>query len=285
MKTAGLFLVLWLTGSILTAGEPPADGANLTNAPAAGGYEMVEAKVLKAYFTKDGNAEFRAYAVLWKGQEIVVSDTLAGSNFCEGDTVKFMAMKHHFPSKSKVYDLLKFEILPERKTLVRIAHPNKQPVFFECRSNEVFFVDKAGIDTQVFGLLATLTPNVRAGDPASFVKVIQSKEIGNEFYKVIPSYLMAMVIALEPRTGVSGENLEQLEKADSKFQTLLAHLDQKTHYLVFMVRNDSSKACLLARAVAEKRGFETTLAPLKDNEPIKFGTGGQQLPPTGVLDN
>ncbi|MEI8316119.1 MAG: hypothetical protein WCG79_11800, partial [Verrucomicrobiota bacterium] len=120
---------------------------------------------------------------------------------------------------------------------------------------------------------------------ASFVKVIQSKEIGNEFYKVIPNYLMAWVIALEPRTGVPGENLEQLEKADSKFQTLLAHLDQKTHYLVFMVRNDSSKACLLARAVAEKRGFETTLAPLKDNEPIKFGTGGQQLPPTGVLDN
>ncbi|MEI8063743.1 MAG: hypothetical protein WCH84_06740 [Verrucomicrobiota bacterium] len=274
MKTAGLFLVLLLAGSILTAGEPPAVSANLTNAPAAGGFEMVEAKVLKVYSAKDGNAEFRAYAVLWKGQEIVVSDTLAGSNFCEGDTVKFMAMKHHFPSKSKVYDLLRFEILPERKTLVRIAHPNKQPVFFECRSNEVFFVDKAGI--------ATLTPNVRAGDPASFVKVIQSKEIGNEFYKVIPSYLMAWVIALEPRTGVPGENLEQLEKADSKFQTLLAHLDQKTHYLVFMVRNDSSKACLLARAVAENRGFETTLTPLKDNEPIKFGTGGQQALPTGV---
>ena len=77
----------------------------------------------------------------------------------------------------------------------------KQPVFFECRTDQVFYVDKAGLDEKVAQMLSALTPGMRSGDPTGFVKAISGNEVGNEYYKVVPSYLLAMIMALEPRPG------------------------------------------------------------------------------------
>ena len=64
---------------------------------------------------------------------------------------------------------------------------------------------------------------------------MKEADIGNDYYKVVPAYLLAMVMALEPRANVHGDNSEQLAKTDSKFQTTLGHLDPKTQYVVFLV--------------------------------------------------
>ena len=49
---------------------------------------------------------------------------------------------------------------------------SKQGIFFECRNDQLFFVDMAGLDGQVEELMSKLTPGVRGGDLASFSKAV-----------------------------------------------------------------------------------------------------------------
>lgn len=77
--------------------------------------ERFTTKVLQVFSAKDGEAVFRAYLVSWKDQEVVVSDTLAKTNYKVGDTVTVLAMNHPFPRNAEPYRLLGFSIVPERK--------------------------------------------------------------------------------------------------------------------------------------------------------------------------
>jgi hypothetical protein len=70
--------------------------------------------VLKVFSAKDGEAIFRAYVVEWKGQEVVVSDTLAKTKYNVGDTVGVLVMNHPFPQGKEDYRLLHFAIVPPR---------------------------------------------------------------------------------------------------------------------------------------------------------------------------
>jgi hypothetical protein len=157
----------------------------------------------------------------------------------------------------------------------RVSVPtDKWPVFFECRQNEVFYVDKADLDDQVTKLLSKLSPGIRTGKLDDFLKVIQGKEIGNEYYKVNPSYLLAAIMAVEPRAGKHGDSLADLNKTDCRFRGVLAQLDKRTQYIVFMLRDDSFPVFRHARKLATDAGFTTGWDLLSTNEPIKFGVGG-----------
>ena len=155
---------------------------------------------------------------------------------------------------------------------------DKHPVFFECREAQVFFVDMVGLDEKVEQMLTTLTPNMRSGDPTGFIKAISGNEVGNEYYKVAPSYLLAMIMALEPRPGVRGDDKASMEEPGSAFQRRLRKLNAKGEYIVFLVRDDSFDAFRQARDLVEKEGFDTGWEMLEKNEPIKFGTGGSVVP-------
>jgi hypothetical protein len=61
------------------------------------GTEMGEGEVMKVYSLDDEGAKFRAYAVKYKGGEVIVSDPLAGSDNKVGDKVKFMVAKVEAP--------------------------------------------------------------------------------------------------------------------------------------------------------------------------------------------
>ena len=95
---------------------------------------------------------------------------------------------------------------------------SKQGIFFECRNDQLFFVDMAGLDGQVEELMSKLTPGVRGGDLTSFSKAIQGQNVGNAYYKVDPNYLLVGKMALDPRVGVSGESTGDLQNASSKYQ-------------------------------------------------------------------
>jgi outer membrane lipoprotein-sorting protein len=56
-------------------------------------YEEVHAPVVKVFSTTDGDNKFIAYAVQWKGADVIVSDPLARSDYKVGDTIKFLAQK------------------------------------------------------------------------------------------------------------------------------------------------------------------------------------------------
>jgi hypothetical protein len=74
--------------------------------------ERLELKVLKVFAAKDGEAVFRAYLVQWKGQEVIVSDSLARSSYKEGDTIPVLAMNHPFPQGAESHRLLTFTVGP-----------------------------------------------------------------------------------------------------------------------------------------------------------------------------
>jgi hypothetical protein len=161
-----------------------------------------------------------------------------------------------------------------------IATPtDKQPVFFECRNQEIFYIDKATLDDQVAKLLSTLSPGVRTGRLDDFLKAIQGKEIGNEYYKINPNYLLAAILAIDGKPEVRGENIQQIRRPTSKFWTVLHQLDKKSQYIVFLIRSDSFDIFRRARLDADQYGFSVGWEILAENEPIKFGAGGGAVMP------
>ena len=159
-------------------------------------------------------------------------------------------------------------------TTGHVVPHDKTPVFVDCRSNQLYFVDKDQLDKQVDKLLASLSPEVKGGDLAAFLKAIQGKDVGNEFYRVNPSYLLTGVMALELRPGAVGDAMENLENPNTRFQKLLNGLDSTNQYLAFLVRDDGFAVFRKARQVAATRGFDTHWELLGAEEPIKFGNGG-----------
>jgi hypothetical protein len=403
MKIACLVLVVVFAAPLFATNETAISTSIATN-PAAGSYETIETKVLKVYEAKDGNADFRAYVVVWKGQEVVVSDPLARSNHKEGDTIKILAMRHGLARGEKGQETLSFQVLPEPRAsriisfsgpyqpirakavsyldchpdgvivypgetgvgfdelrqpgnavekvldevqahrdserLMVLARPgsaklfravrnlvqkrpidakydlvdadfqlnpdlpqieeaagnqprvpnvtaqsergefnpkpravisSKQPVMFECRGNDIFFIDEERLETRAAELLTRLRANATADGTNQFLQAAQGGEVGNGYYQVDPRRLLFGIISLEPRTGVSGISREQLDKPDSPFQAVLANLDPKTKYLNFLVRDDSFSAFRLARSIAERQSFETGFELLGAGEPIKIG--------------
>jgi hypothetical protein len=154
---------------------------------------------------------------------------------------------------------------------------SKQGIFFECRNDQLFFVDKAGLDGQVEDLMSKLTPGVRGGDLGSFVKAVQGQDVGNIIYKVDPRYLLVGKMSLEPRAGISGESAGDLENANSKYQAMLSLLDKDKQYIAFLVRDDSFTVFRKARQVADSLGLDTGWELLGIDEPIKFGEGGTEI--------
>jgi hypothetical protein len=75
-------------------------------------YVFATGKVLKVYETKEGEAFFRAYVVIWKDHQIVVSDNLVKSNYKEGEEMKFIVMTMQNPIAGTKPDILAFQALP-----------------------------------------------------------------------------------------------------------------------------------------------------------------------------
>jgi hypothetical protein len=76
--------------------------------------QFFEAKVVKVFAVKDGDAVSRAYVVAWKGQEVIVQDPLAKSHYAEGDTIAVHAMNLPYPQNKEPHRLLAF-IVDESK--------------------------------------------------------------------------------------------------------------------------------------------------------------------------
>lgn len=155
---------------------------------------------------------------------------------------------------------------------------HKSPAFFECHKDQVFYVDKDGLDSQVAKLLSSLGGNFRGGELAPFLKLIQGQDIGNEYYKVDPKYLLVGVMALEAREGGRGETANQLEATNSKLRAALAQIDPQNQYVAFLVRDDSFNVFRKAREFTDRQGYDTGWELLGSDEPIKFGQGTAIMP-------
>jgi hypothetical protein len=194
-------------------------------------------------------------------------------SFCDIVTVTTAAL--FFAMLITVQEAVK---IPVFRPTPRAKITSKQGIFFECRTNELFFVDTAGLDDQVEKLMSALNPGVRGGDLESFLKAIQGQEVGNVNYRVDPRYLLVGKMALEARPGVPGETMTNLENPNtSRFQAILSQLDKTNQYIAFLVRDDSFNVFRKARQLADEAGFETGWELLGIDEPIKFGEGGTAI--------
>lgn len=153
---------------------------------------------------------------------------------------------------------------------LRVRMNSRSPVYFECRDNEIFYVDKAGLDKQVQQLLQDLPTEARSGDIQRFIKAISDKDAGNKYYKVVPTYLLTAFLALEPRPGVRGEDPASLQQANSEFKMTLEALDQKHQFVVLFLRDSAFGVFRAARQEARRAGLETSWELYASDELLKF---------------
>jgi uncharacterized protein (UPF0218 family) len=134
MKTTYFALSLLLAAPLFAANDTTVP--NTTNSPPTISREQIEAKVLKVYSGKDGNAEFKAYAVMWKGQEVVVGDMFAESNYKEGDTIQIVVVRLPVHRGEKKHEMLQFQVM--RESRIPVFKPEVRAVQTPAH-NLVFF--------------------------------------------------------------------------------------------------------------------------------------------------
>ncbi|NQU11030.1 hypothetical protein HQ590_09585 [bacterium] len=169
--------------------------------------------------------------------------------------------------------------VPVFKPTPRTVPTDKTAVFFECRNSQVFYLDKADLDVQVQKTISMIDPSVRGGDLTQFLKVIAGKEVGNRYYRVDLKYLLTGQFGLEPREGVSGDTIRDLQSPTNLVFTVLRQIDNNQTYVVFLVRDDSFSVFRRAREMVDRRGFETGWELVGADEAIKFGIGGTIIRP------
>lgn len=74
-------------------------------------FDTVEAPVLKVFSAEQDGHRFIAYLVKWKDFDVIVSDPLGGSNFQEGDKIRFLAQRVSLQNKSDDVAALNFVLL------------------------------------------------------------------------------------------------------------------------------------------------------------------------------
>lgn len=183
---------------------------------------------------------FRAYAILWNGNEVVVSDMTAKSNHREGETINVLVM--HIASGKDNREHIMFTLAPEVATPVVkpqtrvVQNPAQHAGYFECRDNELFCIEKDALEVQAAGAASGQT-------------------IGNVNYIVESSFLAMGMMRLQPRPNVRGEVQADLAQPESKFRKVLNKLSPKKDMIVLMVRDGSVGVCDKVRQIPESAGF------------------------------
>jgi len=204
--------------------------------------QTVAAKIVRVYEAKDGDASFRGYAVSWNGQEVVVSEMFYSHPlYKEGDTVKIAIRKMGTKLLILLAPDVKIPVYPPTPVAVQ---SNRKAVFFECRGNEVFYIDGNAL----------------------------RKNGADANYTVDPGRKAIGLLSLVPKEGVHGDGVSEVGKPNSKLQAILKTLDPKKSYLAFLEREDSAEIAKKAKDIAEAAGFEVLEMPLPKAKPVNLGS-------------
>jgi len=142
------------------------------------------------------------------------------------------------------------------------------PVYFECRSNQVYFIDRAELQEARTRALTEL--RARGAKPEDMLQQAMDLDIGNRFYRFDNSFLMMGIMALLPRESVSGIALADMEKPTSDFLKQLGALSPNAHYVVYLVRDDSFPAYRKVRDITVRMGLLSGWEYLGRSEVITF---------------
>lgn len=143
-----------------------------------------------------------------------------------------------------------------------------EPVYFECRNQMLYPVDRDGL-RKIFEQRAA--DFRQAGGTVDAVAKLTRLDAGNELYRLDYNTALMGLMGLQGRPGVKGILQADLEgKAENAYAKVLKNISPKTHFLVFFVRDDSFDVFRTARDIAVKADFKHGWEYLTHDEPITF---------------
>ena len=74
--------------------------------------ESAESEILKVYSLEDQGATYRAYVVKYKGNEVVVPDSISATSKKVGDKVRFTVARVELPVGGRKISTMTFQALP-----------------------------------------------------------------------------------------------------------------------------------------------------------------------------
>lgn len=157
---------------------------------------------------------------------------------------------------------------PEVRPIPLALVTTNAPHYFECRSNQVFYIDRAELErlrAQKMGELRS--QSVKQED---MLQNAMNQDIGNRYYRFDNSFLMMGLVALHPREGTTGSSLADLEKPDDPVRAMLTNLNVQTTYAIFLVRDDAFAVYRKVRDLTAQRGLLTGWEYLDRGEAITF---------------
>jgi hypothetical protein len=147
------------------------------------------------------------------------------------------------------------------------------PVYFECRRNQVFPVDREGImrklkeADEAFG--AQAKKEGEATEEA--LKTLAKMLVTNEFYRVDSNYLLVNMVALRPSGDRPGATKEELDHTSTNvFRLALDKVNPTNEFVAFIVRDDSFPVFRKAREICTAKGYLNGWEYVAIDEPLFF---------------
>jgi hypothetical protein len=158
-----------------------------------------------------------------------------------------------------------------RPTPIAVSTTN-QPVFFECRANQLYLIDR----TNLLSILETALKTARESEPAGpdrsmkvFERILK-QDIGDRYYTINTGFLMLDAVAIKPRPDVPGIPLSEMSEKTNDFTTALQRISRASQYPVFLVRDDSFALFRKARDTVVNSGYLSGWEYLERDDPITF---------------
>lgn len=142
------------------------------------------------------------------------------------------------------------------------------PVYVDCRDNQLFIIDRVEIELAIEDALKTIRSRASAGNPVSREEAL-SMDIGNDFYRIDNGKLAVGQVYINPRPEKRGIKPPR-KKEPGLFASILEKYNTNTHYMVYVVREDSFEAFREARDLAAQFGFRNGWEYVAHEESISF---------------
>ena len=157
---------------------------------------------------------------------------------------------------------------------------DKSPVFFECRSNQLFYISVADLKKACDAKTEELRQRVQ-GNETEFLKEAGQTIMELEGQRLDYTYALLGKYVLMPIGEATGYKfVRYLDETDQMwFGSKLAVINPATQFICFFVRPDSYKIFQQGRALAWLRNIDTSCELLDEKDPIMIGPGGNRILP------
>lgn len=122
------------------------------------------------------------------------------------------------------------------------------PVYFECRSNQVLFIDRVELETLRRERMEELQE--KSSKTEDLLQTAMNQDIGNQRYRFDNSFLVMGISALHTRPEAVGVPANELDRPGNEVSMLFSNLNPQAHFVVFLVRDGAFDAYRKARSLA-----------------------------------